>query len=125
MSARRLLTTWLMWHGPCKGRRNILLNFSAVRRGCIFQYIVDEERDGRARGSGQNGALALEELLERFVQRYVLCGHCLAGEMEIDVMRKGTVIAQCSFCGVYGDLDKSDCLTATINKKPTCSAWPL
>lgn len=68
--------------------------------------------------NGAHDAQKLQELLEGFISRFVLCGHCENPE-TILTNTKNLVIRKCNACGAESDIDMRHKLTNYILNNPT------
>lgn len=60
----------------------------------------------------------MRELLDGFIDRFVLCQSCKNPETELLVSRDGFITADCKACGYHGDIDMRHKLTTFISKNP-------
>merc|ERR1711879_423658 len=69
-------------------------------------------------GNGHHETQALQSLIDKFIEKYVLCRNCHLPEIDMYVNKKGIVMAQCKACGWNGDLDNDHKLANYIAKHP-------
>lgn len=60
----------------------------------------------------------MRELLDGFIDRFVLCQSCKNPETELIVSRDGYITSDCKACGYHGDIDMRHKLTTFISKNP-------
>jgi len=92
------------------------LKFMGYEKGSQTKYTVN----GNEINSLINGAFNDEELrqmMDRFIEKYVLCSKCKYPEMNISVVNK-TVMGSCAACGHHGSLDNKHKLATFIVKNP-------
>lgn len=88
--------------------------YFACELGAVSQW--DSERDvGIVNGKHDQPVIA--KLLQDFIKKYVLCPNCNYPETKMKV-KKGVILAQCSACGFYGELDNQHKLATYILKNP-------
>merc|ERR1712187_1052845 len=58
-----------------------------------------------------------KRLVEKFIERYVLCVGCHLPEIDM-IVRKGIIVAQCKACGWAGELDNQHKMGTYICKNP-------
>lgn len=80
------------------------------------QTIVDEKGD-RYIVNGAHDANRLRELLDGFIDRFVLCGACKNPETDLKI-RDGDILRDCKACGKRTSLDPRHKLTTFISKNP-------
>ncbi|XP_015369691.1 PREDICTED: eukaryotic translation initiation factor 5 [Diuraphis noxia] len=69
--------------------------------------------------NGAHDAGKLQDLLDGFIRKYVLCPECDNPETELMIStRKGTIHQGCKACGYYGSLESNHKLNAYILKNP-------
>ena len=69
--------------------------------------------------NGVHDALTLQELLNKFIKKYVLCTKCGNPETNMRVSRKsGLVTAECIACGWVWNLDNNHKVAKFIRKNP-------
>ncbi|KIM39933.1 hypothetical protein M413DRAFT_74498 [Hebeloma cylindrosporum] len=128
-----LLTTKI--EGKGNGIKTVIPNMSDVARalsrpptyttkffGCELgaQTTFDEKND-RYIVNGQHDANRLRELLDVFIDKFVLCKSCKNPETELIVQKLGRteeIIRDCKACGERTDIDMRYRLTTFIVKNP-------
>lgn len=69
--------------------------------------------------NGSHEAAKLQDLLDGFIRRYVLCPSCDNPETVLGVLvKKGVINTKCKACGYSGTLDSTHKLTTFILKNP-------
>ncbi|GFQ66337.1 eukaryotic translation initiation factor 5 [Trichonephila clavata] len=69
--------------------------------------------------NGSHEAAKLQDLLDGFIKRYVLCPSCENPETVLNVLpKKGVINTKCIACGYSGQLDTTHKLTTFILKNP-------
>ncbi len=69
--------------------------------------------------NGSHDAAKLQDMLDGFIKRFVLCEHCDNPETDFKVYaKKGTIISTCKACGHSFQLDMRHRLTTFILKNP-------
>ncbi|GBN52267.1 Eukaryotic translation initiation factor 5 [Araneus ventricosus] len=69
--------------------------------------------------NGSHDAAKLQDLLDGFIKRYVLCPSCDNPETVLTVLpKKGVINTKCIACGYSGQLDSTHKLTTFILKNP-------
>ena len=69
--------------------------------------------------NGAHEASKLQDLLDHFIQKYVLCPSCENPETELTVSQKKSIIlTSCKACGYSGTLNSNDKLATYIIKFP-------
>merc|ERR1712187_496714 len=67
--------------------------------------------------NGHHETQVFQSLVDKFIERYVLCDGCHLPEIDM-VVKKGVIVAQCKACGWAGDLDNSHKIATYICKNP-------
>ncbi|WBW71406.1 translation initiation factor eIF5, Tif5 [Schizosaccharomyces osmophilus] len=69
--------------------------------------------------NGAHDATKLQDLLDVFIRRFVLCASCLNPETELSINKKDqTITYDCKACGYRGEIDGRHKLTGVIVKNP-------
>ena len=69
--------------------------------------------------NGSHDSAKLQDLLDDFIQKYVLCASCKNPETILAVnQKKGTISSSCKACGYSGNISLQDKLTTYILKCP-------
>lgn len=128
-----LLTTKI--EGKGNGIKTVVPNMSDVARalsrpptyptkffGCELgaQTSFDEKND-RYIVNGAHDANRLRELLDAFIEKFVLCKSCKNPETDLVILGKGrneSIIRDCKACGERTDIDMRHKLTTFILKNP-------
>ncbi|KXN86060.1 putative eukaryotic translation initiation factor 5 [Leucoagaricus sp. SymC.cos] len=128
-----LLTTKI--EGKGNGIKTVVPNMSDVARalsrppayptkffGCELgaQTSFDEKND-RYIVNGAHDANRLRELLDQFIEKFVLCKSCKNPETDLIIIKNGRneeIIRDCKACGERTDIDMRHKLTTFILKNP-------
>merc|ERR1712151_560477 len=86
--------------------------------GVKTSYTNKDSEGERAIVNGHHETQALQSLIDKFIDKYVLCRGCSLPEIDMYVNKKGIVMAQCKACGWNGDLDNDHKLANYIAKHP-------
>ncbi|KAI0089809.1 eukaryotic translation initiation factor 5 [Irpex rosettiformis] len=91
--------------------------------GCELgaQTSVDEKND-RYIVNGAHDATKLRELLDGFIDKFVLCKSCKNPETDLLITKNETIIRDCKACGKRTDIDMRHKLTTFILKNPPKNA---
>merc|ERR1712156_811365 len=65
--------------------------------------------------------MGFQNLVDKFIEKYVLCAACNLPEIDMAVNKRGLVVATCKACGWNGELDNRHKLAAYISKNPPAS----
>merc|ERR1711920_1151499 len=71
----------------------------------------------RAVVNGHHDTPVFQEMLDKFIHKYVLCQNCSLPEIDL-VIKKGFIAAKCAACGWSGDLDNGHKLAKFIVTYP-------
>lgn len=88
--------------------------------GCVLGAQVNcDVKNERYIVNGSHDAARLQDLLDGFIKKYVLCASCDNPETTLLVNhKKGTISATCKACGHLGSISSQDKLTTYILKFP-------
>lgn len=119
--------------GKGNGIKTVLVNMTEVAKalnrpptyptkyfGCELgaQTQLDAKND-RYIVNGAHEAAKLQDILDGFIRRYVLCASCDNPETVLSVLqRKGVITTKCRACGHSGTLDGAHKLNTFILKNP-------
>jgi translation initiation factor 5 len=81
------------------------------------QTTVDEKND-RYIVNGAHDAGRLRELLDAFIDKFVLCGSCKNPETDLIVTKTEMIVRDCKACGERTDVDMRHRLSTYILKNP-------
>ncbi|KAG7089419.1 hypothetical protein E1B28_011107 [Marasmius oreades] len=84
-----------------------------------------DEKNERFIVNGAHEANRLRELLDGFIDKFVLCRSCKNPETELVILKQGrneTIIRDCKACGERTDIDMRHKLTTFILKNPPAKA---
>ncbi|CAD2087832.1 eukaryotic translation initiation factor 5, putative [Plasmodium vinckei] len=86
--------------------------------GCELGTMVKfEENEEKAIVNGAHKENDLVNILDKFIEMYVLCPHCLLPETDI-IVKKGFLICKCNACGNIGQLNNSHKIATYMIKNP-------
>jgi len=85
--------------------------------GAQSTYTNKEGEGERAIVNGHHDTPIFQTMLDKFIEKYVLCENCHLPEIDMNVKR-GTIIAKCAACGWAGDLDNNHKIAAFVSKNP-------
>ncbi|KAF7965496.1 hypothetical protein HWV62_39956 [Athelia sp. TMB] len=118
--------------GKGNGIKTVIPNMSDVSRalcrpptyptkffGCELgaQTTFDEKND-RYIVNGAHDAIRLRELLDGFIDKFVLCKSCKNPETDLVITKTDTILRNCKACGEHTDVDMRHKLTTFILKNP-------
>lgn len=91
--------------------------------GCVLGAQVNyDTKNERYIVNGSHESNKLQDILDGFIQKYVLCPSCNNPETVLGVHQKrGIITTSCQACGYNGTLANKDKLTAFILKNPPVS----
>ncbi|KAL0573362.1 eukaryotic translation initiation factor 5 [Marasmius crinis-equi] len=132
-----LLTTKI--EGKGNGIKTVIPNMADVARalsrpptyptkffGCeLGAQTSFDEKNERYIVNGAHDANRLRELLDGFIDKFVLCKSCKNPETELIILKQGrneTIIRDCKACGERTDIDMRHKLTTFILKNPPIKA---
>ncbi|KIM22006.1 hypothetical protein M408DRAFT_333125 [Serendipita vermifera MAFF 305830] len=87
--------------------------------GCELgaQTILDDKAD-RWIVNGEHSATRLRELLDVFIDKFVLCASCKNPETDLIITKTDTILRDCKACGQQTKVDMRHKLTTFILKNP-------
>jgi len=85
--------------------------------GAQSTYTTKEGEGERAIVNGHHDTPIFQTMLDKFIDKYVLCEQCHLPEIDMNV-KKGVIVARCAACGWAGELDNNHKLAAFISKNP-------
>jgi len=94
-----------------------LIKFFGYELGAVTLYTNKEGEGERAVVNGHHDASKLQALVDKFIEKFVLCSGCNLPEIDM-VVKKGIVAAVCRACGWKGKLDNGHKLATYILKNP-------
>lgn len=78
-----------------------------------------DQKNERYIVNGSHDSSRLQDLLDGFIQKYVLCASCSNPETVLAVLaKKGIITTSCKACGFQGTIPSNDKLTTYILKYP-------
>lgn len=122
--------------GRGNGIRTAIMNTSDVARALsrppayIIKFFGFElgaqtsinETDDRYHVNGSHDAPKLQELLDGFISKFVLCKACKNPETDIIVQKDGSLLRDCKACGRRTPVDLKHKLASYIAKNPPATA---
>lgn len=81
------------------------------------QTTLDEKND-RYIVNGAHQPDRLRDVLDSFIQKFVLCGSCKNPETDLSINKQDVIIRDCKACGKRSDVDMRHKLTSYIVKNP-------
>jgi len=85
--------------------------------GAQSTYTNKESEGVRAIVNGHHDTPIFQTMLDKFIDKYVLCENCRLPEIDMHI-KKGKICAKCAACGWSGELDNNHRLAAFITKNP-------
>jgi len=85
--------------------------------GALSTYTNKEGEGERSIVNGAHETSVFQTLLDKFIEKYVLCENCHLPEIDMNI-KKGLIVAKCKACGWAGELDNLHRLAAFILKNP-------
>merc|ERR1712232_948365 len=85
--------------------------------GAQSTYTNKEGEGERAVINGHHETTVFQELLDKFILKYVCCVQCNLPEIDMAI-KKGVIQGRCMACGWQGELDNNHKLAAFIQKNP-------
>merc|ERR1712050_135859 len=67
---------------------------------------------------GHHDTPVFQTLVDKFIEKYVLCSNCSLPEIDMVVNKRGLIVATCKACGWNGELDNAHKLATYISKNP-------
>merc|ERR1711920_149658 len=90
-----------------------ITKFIGYELGAQSSYTNKENEGERVVINGHHETPVFQSLVDKFIDRYVLCVGCHLPEIDM-VVKKGTIIGACKACGWSGDLDQQHKLATYI-----------
>merc|ERR1712176_339210 len=82
----------------------------------------NKEKEGeRVVVNGHHDTPVFQTLVDKFIEKYVLCAGCNLPEIDMVVNKKGLIVATCKACGWNGELDNRHKLATYISKNAPSS----
>merc|ERR1712176_853891 len=95
-----------------------LTKFFGYELGAQTSYTNKESEGERAVVNGHHDTPVFQQLVDKFIEKYVLCMGCNLPEIDMVVNKKGLIVATCKACGWNGELDNRHKLATYISKNP-------
>jgi len=93
------------------------LKWFGFELGAQTTYTNKEGEGERAIITGAHDTKTFQELMDKFLDRYVLCRNCHLPEIDSTV-KKGSIMAKCKACGEAYEVDPLHKLSSFIAKNP-------
>merc|ERR1719491_791747 len=90
-----------------------LTKFFAYELGAQSTYTKKESEGERVVVNGHHDTPVFQALVDKFIEKYVLCAACHLPEIDMAV-KKGVVVGTCRACGWKGELDSQHKLAGYI-----------
>merc|ERR1712039_543845 len=94
-----------------------ITKFIGYELGAQSSYTNKENEGERVVINGHHDTPVFQNLVDKFIERYVLCTGCHLPEIDM-VVKKGFIVATCKACGWSGELDNQHKLATYIVKNP-------
>jgi len=94
-----------------------ITKFLGYDLGAQSSYTNKENEGERVVINGHHETHVFQDLVDKFIQKYVLCVGCNLPEIDM-IVKKGIIVAQCKACGWAGELDNQHKLAGYISKNP-------
>merc|ERR1712087_974301 len=94
-----------------------ITKFIGYELGAQSSYSNKENEGERVVINGHHDTPVFQSLVDKFIERYVLCTGCHLPEIDM-VVKKGLIVATCKACGWNGELDNHHKLAGYISKNP-------
>ncbi|KAK0530003.1 eukaryotic translation initiation factor 5 [Tilletia horrida] len=118
--------------GKGNGIKTVIANMSDIARALsrpptyptkYFGYELGaltkfEEKADRYIVNGAHDANRLRELLDTFIDKFVLCGDCKNPETDLKITKDGSILRDCKACGKRTDVDMRHKLVTFITNNP-------
>jgi len=95
-----------------------LTKFFGYELGAQSSYTNKENEGERVVINGHHDTPVFQTLVDKFIEKYVLCSGCNLPEIDMVVNKKGLIVATCKACGWNGELDNGHKLASYIQKNP-------
>eukprot|EP00744_Colponema_vietnamica_P008503 GILI01012126.1.p2 GENE.GILI01012126.1~~GILI01012126.1.p2 ORF type:complete len:223 (-),score=87.79 GILI01012126.1:322-990(-) len=89
--------------------------FFGCELGAQSKYDPKEEK---AVVNGAHETVMLQKMLDKFIEKFLLCTRCQLPETDLEVTKKGDIFADCKACGSHEMIDMSHKLCTFILKNP-------
>jgi translation initiation factor 5 len=91
--------------------------------GCeLGAQVKCDDKTDRYIVNGAHDVNKLQDLLDGFISKFVLCGSCLNPETDLLVTKDQFIVKDCKACGKRTDVDMRHKLSTYILKNPPASA---
>jgi translation initiation factor 5 len=103
--------------GALKRKPEYCAKFFGFELGAQTNYTNKEGEGERTIINGHHETKVFQDLLDKFIDKYVLCQNCNLPEIDM-VVKKGNILATCKACGWSGELDSQHRVANYIVKNP-------
>mmetsp|Transcript_69488 Transcript_69488/g.187851 ORF Transcript_69488/g.187851 Transcript_69488/m.187851 type:complete len:252 (-) Transcript_69488:10-765(-) len=103
--------------GALKRKPEYTAKFFGYELGAQTSYTNKEGEGERTIINGHHETKVFQDLLDKFIEKYVLCQNCNLPEIDM-VVKKGAIMAGCKACGWSGELDPAHKVATFIVKNP-------
>jgi len=88
--------------------------FFGCELGALSKY---ENKEEKAIVNGAHEQSELQKLIDKFIEKFVLCPECCLPELDL-LVKKNTVSGKCNACGHFCELDNQHRVATYITKNP-------
>mmetsp|Transcript_21451 Transcript_21451/g.39459 ORF Transcript_21451/g.39459 Transcript_21451/m.39459 type:complete len:258 (+) Transcript_21451:148-921(+) len=85
--------------------------------GAQSTYTNNQGTGERAIVNGHHDTHVFQTMLDKFIEKYVLCQKCKLPEIDL-ILKRGMISAKCAACGWAGDLDNNHRIASFIMNNP-------
>merc|ERR1712060_808545 len=103
--------------GALKRKPEYTAKFFGYELGAQTSYTNKEGEGERTIINGHHETKVFQDLLDKFIEKYVLCQNCNLPEIDM-VVKKERIMATCKACGWGGELDPAHKLANYILSHP-------
>merc|ERR1712228_210199 len=104
--------------GALKRKPEYCAKFFGYELGAQTSYTNKEGEGERTIINGHHETKVFQDLLDKFIEKYVLCQNCNLPEIDMVVKKNGAIMAACKACGWSGELDPAHKVATYIVKNP-------
>jgi len=122
--------------GKGNGIKSVIVNLSSIAQSLsrdpayvvkffgfeLGAQVTASPRDDRYIINGAHDAAKLQDYLDVFINKFVLCKQCKNPETDLIVQKDGTILRDCKACGQRTDVDIRHKLSGFIVKNPPMRA---
>merc|ERR1712060_94197 len=103
--------------GALKRKPEYCAKFFGYELGAQTSYSNNKDTGERTVINGHHETKVFQDLLDKFIEKYVLCQNCNLPEIDM-VVKKERIMAGCKACGWSGELDPAHKVATFIVKNP-------